>query len=149
MLRRGLRQCLNVRVYRKFSSKQVPEVSSNQSQSGWNWKEFGIGSVFTGACALLGTTYIEMRGNKEAILHDATQHLSPGDIQHSSTTSEEVSYMSWREIKLTSIALILRAKSPPYCTDRTRQTSILLCMDRRGLVNLFSSASVSMVRKGW
>jgi hypothetical protein len=62
----------------------VPEDSSNQSQSGWNWKQFGI---VTGLYALLGTTYIKKRGNKEAIWHDISRHLSPSDIQHSSTTS--------------------------------------------------------------
>jgi hypothetical protein len=93
MLRgRGLRQCLNGRVYQKFSSKQEPEVSSNQSQSGWNWKESSV-FIITGACALLETTY----KNKDAIVRDLTRHLSPSDIQHSSTTSVKLRELESKE----------------------------------------------------
>lgn len=41
------------------------------------------------AAGMLGTTYIEKKNNAE-IVRDITRHLSPSDIQHSSTFSMEV-----------------------------------------------------------
>jgi hypothetical protein len=75
---------LNVRVHRKFNSKLEPGVSSNQSQSDWNWKQFGITIL---GCGLLGITYLDIKSNTTEISKDARSILSPSDIQHSSTTS--------------------------------------------------------------
>ena len=155
MLRSGLYrfQRLIVWIDRKFGSKLVPGITSNQghNHSGWNLTILGI---FTVVGAFLGKTYTEIKENMEAIMRDLTRHLSPSDIQHSSTTSGEVhelmknKYYIHRpdlENKITSILYREKATDKYYVVYGPKGIgkSILIdkCVDgKKGVVKVIISS---------